>query len=333
VLLLGCTALGVDYSILISDKNQLQRACDAAALAGASKLPDPTAAQTVAGRVAALNRVPDDDNNDVSFELLQDNSRLRVTAVRRRQLFFARMLGQNTGIVRAKATAALNANTTPLVVPIGIDTATYSTYAPQGVPLTGEGNRAVLTLVRHNFEPFGLNHAVLFDLRSEKTNAKSPIFMRDQLDGSADPAPEVRATTPPSDFVEALNDAYIPQARNFVAAMRVRFQLASTAPWFDADPQNPPDAINSVGQHYESVYNGVEPTNGLAPFYRNPRIMNLIVTQSAPVPAGGNMNTPVIAFAPVYVEKVESDDESTKMTVRFLPHTSAVSAGKAALVE
>lgn len=58
ILIGGCAALAVDYSILIADKNQLQRAVDAAALGGATELPATTPARNKAELVARLISCP-----------------------------------------------------------------------------------------------------------------------------------------------------------------------------------------------------------------------------------------------------------------------------------
>ncbi|HEY0076423.1 MAG TPA: Tad domain-containing protein [Abditibacteriaceae bacterium] len=336
VMLCGCAALAVDYGILISDKNQLQRACDAAALGGATHLPNTTDAQNKAALVAGLNRVPDDDTNDLTYTFLENNSRIRVTALRRRSLFFARVFGQQSGLVRASAMATLRSNSTPLISPIGIDTTTANTFAPGGLPLPGTLNRTTLTLIEHKKSPFALNSMILFDMRSVDTNAKSPTKMREQLDGTVDPPIEVTPAVPPAaptDFLDALNANIGPQTNNFLDAMRTRFQAAAGAPWFDTDPLRPADYIDYVGQNYDKVLSGSEPSNGPAPFYRNPRILGLIVTNPAPIPSGGNMNTPVLDFAPVYVENITQTADKTDMTVRFLPRNSGLLGGQAVLLE
>ena len=337
VLLCGCAALAVDYGILISDKNQLQRACDAAALGGATELPNTTAAQNKAELVARLNRVPDDNTNDLTYTFLENNARIRVSAVRRRSLFFARVFGQTSGTVRASATATLTANTTPLISPIGIDTTTANTYAPLGSPLPGTLNRTTLTLVNHKDTPFVLNNMVLFDMESvTQKQSKSPTQMQKQLDGTVDPPIEVHPAVPPqppTDFLNALNANFSSQTPRFLDAMRTRFQAAAGAPWFDTDPLRPADYINYAGQNYDKVISGSEPTNGPAPFYRNPRILGLIVTNPAPIPSGGSMDTPVLDFAPVYVESITQTDDKTDMTVRFLPRNSGLLGGQALLIE
>ncbi len=336
ILLGGCAALAVDYSVLMADKNQLQRAVDAAALGGATDLPNTINARNKAELVARLNRVSDDAANDLTYTFLDNNSRIRVTALRRRSLFFARLLGQNSSAVRASAVASISGNSTPFVSPIGIDTTTFNTFAPGGFPLPGTLNRTTLALVRHNNTPFALNSMILFDMRSVDTNAKSPTHMRSQLDGTVNPPIEVHPAMPPlppTDFLDALNASLNPQSSNFLEAMRTRFRAAAGAPWFDADPAQPSDYIKYVGQHYDQVLAGTEPINGPAPFFRNPRILNLIVTNPALVPNGGNMNTPVLDFAPVYVENITDDSTGINMTVRFLPRNSAISGGQTTLTE
>lgn len=254
-----------------------------------------------------------------------------MTALRRRALFFARILGQNSSTVRASATATLSGNSTPLVSPISIDTTTANTFAPGGIPLPGTLNRTTLTLVRHNDSPFALNKIILFDMRSADISAKSPTHMRSQLDGSVNPPIEVRPAVPPAaltDFLDALNAGLNPQSNNFMGAMRTRFQAAAGAPWFDADPARPADYLQYVGQHYDQVYAGSEPSNGPAPFFRNPRILSLIVTNPALVPSGGNLNTPVLDFAPVYVEGIINDETQTAMMCASCPATTPSSAAK-----
>lgn len=336
ILLGGCAALAVDYSILMADKNQLQRAVDAAALGGATELPNTTTARSKAELVARLNRVVDDGLNDLTYTFLDNNSKIRVTAVRQRSLFFARILGQTSKTVRASAAATLSAKSTPQVSPIGIDTTTANTFAPGGIPLPGTLNRTTLTLVRHNQDPFALNNMILFDMRSVDISAKAPPYMQSQLDGTANPPIEVRVAQPPAaptDFLDALNADLTSQSPNFLSAMRTRFQVAAGSPWFDTDPLRPADFLQYVGQHYNQVNNGSEPTNGPAPFFRNPRILNLIVTYPAPIPTGGNMSTPVLDFAPVYVEKITDDGTQTNMTVRFLPRNAGITGGQATLTE
>src|SRR5437868_15312109 len=80
VFLLGCTALAVDYGLLVVDANRLQRACDAAALAGASQLKmtndttDTYNAKVVAVNTAAQNGVVI-DHNRITF--LENNTQIK----------------------------------------------------------------------------------------------------------------------------------------------------------------------------------------------------------------------------------------------------------------
>jgi Flp pilus assembly protein TadG len=77
LIILGCGAISVDYGLMIADKNRLQRACDAAALAGVSQLKvtgddnvDTYNARNLAVSVAAQNGVTVPAN---SITFLNDN--------------------------------------------------------------------------------------------------------------------------------------------------------------------------------------------------------------------------------------------------------------------
>jgi hypothetical protein len=105
-------------------------------------------------------------------------------------------------------------------------------------------------------------------------------------------------------------------------------------PWFDLPVGAGADPLNYVGQHYDEVLAGTEPKNGALPFRQNPRVVDLIVT--SPMGAGGgNTNSPVLDFAPVYVESVGSVANGVKMVVRFLPRdlSPGGGGGKIALIK
>ncbi len=332
VMLMGAAALAVDYGVLVNDKNYLQRVCDAAALAGATKLPETDGATNFARMTATQNRFTDDANNDMAITFLDADRRIQVEAVRRRSLFFARVLGQNQGVVRAHAIASAGGPATPQLVPIVITTTTYDTYAPGGNPRQ-VGEEVTISLIRHNKEPFVLDNFMLTDLRSVDNNAKSPAHMESQLEGEEQVNVQLGTRSDPLDYLEGLNASGTPQKSFFSDGMRTRFTAAAGAPWFDVDPQGGSDKLNWLGQHYDQARLGQEPI-GPAPFVRNPRIMDLIVTNPIPNPAGGNTNTPVLDFAPVYAKKVFVDSGGTlKMTLLFLPKSASAGGGNPSLIE
>jgi Flp pilus assembly protein TadG len=104
--LLGFSALAVDYGVSVTEKQRLQRACDAAALAGASQLKQtPVASSATAAAIAQANatdaanaitqaRANATRNNmtladsDMTFPSAS-GTQLRVTKVAQRRFLFA----------------------------------------------------------------------------------------------------------------------------------------------------------------------------------------------------------------------------------------------------
>jgi predicted outer membrane repeat protein len=209
------------------------------------------------------------------------------------------------------STPPTNSRTSPVVATIFITTDTYNTYAPNGVPRAGTGNRATLTLIDTRYQSFSSGDFVASDLRSTSVSAFSAAHMEAQLDG-AELIPVAIGQSALS-----LSDALLSSdfARDGLAS---RFQTAAGAPWYDISP-NPPSAAQAyIGQHYQSVVDGSEPVNGAAPFIDNPRVMDLIVTNPAPI-TPGHLTMPVLDFAPVYVESARLINGIAQITVRFLP--------------
>jgi hypothetical protein len=331
IVILGFSAFAVDYSVLVSDANRLQRACDAAALAGAAQLKatgnnatDTANAKARAVLVAGQNKVTVDPAN-ITFN--SDFTEITVPAVYTQPLYFARVLSIGSKTLTRQATArAVAGRSTPDLAPIGITQATYDLYAPNGVPAAGTGNRAEILFIDHKKQAFGTNDFILFDLRSVENNAKSATHMVSQLEGTEKVQVNIGTETNgvDVDFLDALNAAS--SGAKFLGGMRTRFQAAAGSPWFDAPASPPSDYLNYVGQHYDQVFSGSEPTSSSGTFRRNPRVMDLIIT--TPMTAkGGNTNSPVLDFAPVYVESVSSVTGGVKMVVRFLPKNLSSGGG------
>lgn len=116
--ILGSTALVVDLGSLILEKNRLQNACDAAALAAARTLPSRSWAEFRAYQYLALNRVLPGEA-DVKFN--SENTKVTINATRTKNYFFARVFGYRTGRVSATATATFGSISAATgVVPFGI---------------------------------------------------------------------------------------------------------------------------------------------------------------------------------------------------------------------
>jgi hypothetical protein len=109
VVIMGFAALAIDVGVMLTAKNQLQSAVDAAALAGASGLVvSQTKATNRAITFAALNNCINQPvtitAQDVTFPT---PNRVRVDATRLLNLYFARVLGMNTANITAAAVAEI----------------------------------------------------------------------------------------------------------------------------------------------------------------------------------------------------------------------------------
>jgi hypothetical protein len=301
----------VDYVTISVDANRLQRACDAAALAGVSQLKrtgglvvaaadlanlptvDTANAATVAVNVAASNNVAITTDN-VSFS--SNNTRVRVSATATRSFFFAPIMGIRDGRVTRSATAGVapgnslsTARGGPRVAPIGISIETYEAYK------NDRANHHDVTLIRQNKQTFGLDDAVLFDLRNQ--SGKSGDKMRDQLNGS-----EIQVSSV-GDLETTLNAATGSESRKLADGLDTLFEDAAGAPWYD----------NGSTTTYNNIVAGTSPRT-------NPRVVHLIVTPSTSNPNNGTYNTEIKAFVPVYIESY-NDGSTTTMRLRFLPPT------------
>jgi Flp pilus assembly protein TadG len=107
--LIGALALGADVSVLYVNWEQLQRAADAAALAGANYLPlDPATAQTTATTYAENNGI---QSGEISgAEVSSDDLSITVNLTRTVPYSFAMALGMTNGSVSVKATAGVQQN-------------------------------------------------------------------------------------------------------------------------------------------------------------------------------------------------------------------------------
>ncbi len=111
--LLGMCALAVDVGGWTQDRQSLRAATDAAALAGASALPQGwAAAQTAAANEYAQNGKPGDSvTYALSTNLTSDDS-VNVTATRVSSSYFARIFGNNSATLQATARATIESFTT-----------------------------------------------------------------------------------------------------------------------------------------------------------------------------------------------------------------------------
>lgn len=336
VALLGFCAMAVDYGFLTNDANQLQRACDAAALAGASYLKktgndvtDTTNAASAAVYVAFQNGVTITTAN---CTFLNNNTQIKVTAGRTQAFMFARALGQASNRVTRAATAgltAVSAGKTGEVAPIGITQETYNAYKND----TGVDHE--ITLIRQNktvfqrdlTDPIEPDPMVLFDLRSP--NGKSGPHFERELTGD-----DIETSTI-GDLETTLDSNLNAEAPNLQDGIGALFQRAAQAPWNDPAGGVSSTDWQTVGDQANNIVAGTGRRD-------NPRVIDMIVTPSTSVTNQGTFNTQVVDFAPVYVVKAYTDQYTilangniihgnatgqsgatqvtvTRLVVRFLP--------------
>jgi Flp pilus assembly protein TadG len=118
--LLGFAALSLDLGVAYVTKSELQRAADAAALAGVQELPDdPTQASTYAQTYLTNNGVKASDN--ITIAIAGDNKSITVTVNRTSPKFFAKIFGINNNSISANSTATTGiAASVPWIVPFVI---------------------------------------------------------------------------------------------------------------------------------------------------------------------------------------------------------------------
>lgn len=309
--LMGFGALAVDYGVLINDKNRLQRACDAAALAAAQELKvsndsaDTQSATAMAIATAKQNGVTV-TAGEISFS--NDNCDITVNAKLTRNLFLARVLGITKGNTAASATASVTTSSpgyTPYVSPIGITASTYSAYKDS----YKDSNPAAhgLKLIRHQKEAFGKDDFVLYDLRQQ--NSKSGKWMYRQLIGTdKEPItiiPDGAACSNITTYCQtSLDSSKTSETKKFKDGIDELIAKAAGSPWFD------PGGLN----YYYNMKDGLAD-------YSNPRVLNIIVTNDYPTYNVGSTNMPVKYFVPVYIDGYDGD--TGILTVRFLPPGSA----------
>jgi Flp pilus assembly protein TadG len=324
VALLGCAGLAVDYGVLVADKNRLQRAADAGALAGAAWLQrsgdsivDNRNATEQAVKVALANGLQSNEVGAGDVSIFEDNTKLRLTTRRNRTLFFMRVLGVDSQNLSAQSTATITGRFTPKAVPIGITPQTFSSYNSNTALRTLTLNRLQSTdFIRTEipqFDPF-----ILSDYREEGSNgsAGSPRKMQDQIAGEE----KVPVNIGNAPRILTSNA----QAGFFKEGIGVMFARAAGAPWNDGVALG--EAWQTVGTQFNNIVAGTAPAD-------NPRVVSLYITDNI-ASTGGSYNSPVRGFAPVYIESVTTDALGfTKMQVRFFPPTSGFASQSVALVD
>ena len=283
----GFCALAVDYGRCVLMKNQLQRACDAGALAGVKYLPtSPATARQAAVYYAYQNNKTVVDPNAIqilpSTTSGMANTRIMVPAISRVNYLFGPVIRNLAGDIGARATAAaqeIGSLLPPNVVPIGITPSTYNAHK--------DGSAVTVGGIRQNKASLGTDEFVLFDLREQ--NSKSPAQMQNQLQWGS----TFNEQTIVGGTETTLNAASGSQDKKFGDGMESRFNAANSS---------------AYGYDNGTKFTSIPPGS--------PRVMYLILTPESQ-PVNGNNNALVKGFVPVYVEAASGDPMT--MRIRFLP--------------
>ncbi|GAX91531.1 TadE/TadG family type IV pilus assembly protein [Effusibacillus lacus] len=134
---LGLTALVIDGGGLYLERARLQKAMDAAVLAGAQELPNrPEMAKQEAERAAAANGV---EASELMITFNASNTTIQATVVRSKQLKFVHALGISDPPVRATAKVELRPLTSVAgVIPLGVDASRQLAYGDAVILKVGE---------------------------------------------------------------------------------------------------------------------------------------------------------------------------------------------------
>jgi Flp pilus assembly protein TadG len=298
VALIGICAVAVDYTMLVSDANRVQRSCDAAALAGAaqlkvtsSELTNTTNARNTAAAMMAQHGVADFDPSAITFNDPLYN-RITVPAGVTRNFFFAgifRAISPNSplsGRVTRRATAARTGlRGVPQVAPLAITVTDYLAYK--------SGQQFQNILIDNNRQNFFDGTMVALDLRLDNSGKSPQIFEDDVKYGTN------RTTIIGQPVNSSLNADLGSQGRVLENAVNDRISRAVGSPWFD------------TGNNY--TYPSY-PAN-------DPRIMTIMVANPNPL---NNSNPQVTAlfFVSVYIEDIDRlGNDRTRLRMRIMPPT------------
>jgi Flp pilus assembly protein TadG len=230
--LLGFSALAVDYGLMVNDANRLQRACDASALAGATKLKQTgvDATDVYNAQVAIIatmkeNGFPNYNWADLQFNAPLNN-RVTVPASTTRNYFFGgvfRLINANSATSSQISRRAVAGRTAlrgvPGVSPLAITTVDYEAYK-LGIQFENQ-------LIDNNRQPFIPGTLTALDLRLD-SSGKSPTIWQTDLTWGTD-----RTTIIGEQINSAINAELANQGRRLEDSMDSRIERAAGAPWYD----------------------------------------------------------------------------------------------------
>jgi len=177
--LLGFAALAVDYSLMVLEATNMQKAADAAALAGAAKL---SLSKDSSGAIVASDASKANARTDAVFVASQNGytittsnvsfptaARVRVDVTTNSTLFLSRVFNATSATITRHATAECSSvKTINGIAPLGVTTTDYAKYGPNG---TNKGQQFMVNLVVNQDDPFAAGNALA--LSTDSTPSKS----------------------------------------------------------------------------------------------------------------------------------------------------------------
>ncbi len=295
--LLGFSAIAVDYGLMVNDANRLQRACDAAALAGATKLKQTgvDAMDVYNAQLAAIAMMREHNVTTFDWTRIEFNAptfnRITVPASTTRNYFFAgafRLINPNSATASQISRRAVAGRTAlrgvPQVAPLAITTIDYELYK-SGIQFE---NR----LIDNNRQDFNPGTLTALDLRID-TSGKSPNIWQEDLTFGTN-----RTTIIGEQINSTINAELANQGRRLESAMNDRITRAAGAPWYD----------NGSTYTFPNI-----PSD-------NPRVVTLMVADPNPA----NNSNPMLTarfFVSVYVDAIRyvPGQGTSFLKVRILP--------------
>lgn len=290
IVLLGFCAFAVDYGMMVSDANRMQRAADAAALAGATQLMvsgidplsiqnDQTQAKYLAAMAGWRNGVTI-NQNDITFPT---SNTIVVPATNTRAFFFGRALGLQQGTVTRQARAGKQAlNGIDNAVPLAITTTDYALHK--------DGSPFEFPLIDNNKYDFNPGTIDALDLRTDLSGKSGAVFQNDLTYG-------YNGTVYIGEKIDNTLNANLSSENNKLdTAMNQRITDAANASY--ADTGN-----NYTFPNYPA---GDE------------RVFSMIVADPNPL-SNNNPTLNARFFVPVYIVKTRTSSGNEYLKLRILP--------------
>ena len=183
VALLGAIALCTDVGNFYMNWEEMQKATDAAVLAGANFLPStPSTAISTAQQYAEMNGIAASEITNI--QVSSTDMQIEMQVQRTVPYFFGRVLGLTSQVVNVQAVAGIEASQTAAgLVPIGIQQGSYTLYQQMTIHLPPQNT----TIGPGNWEPLAMGYCTSCDPGGSnykyniENGYQSPISINDYI--------------------------------------------------------------------------------------------------------------------------------------------------------